>query len=74
MSTDRNTHTGETHHADIESIQQVKGQGGNEINKEPGGNVVNADGAGVVDDLTRRAHKCSSKVQQYVCRGQQQQQ
>lgn len=35
---------------------------------------MNADGAGVVHYLTRRAHKSSSKVQQYVCRGQQQQQ
>lgn len=62
-------HTEETHHADVESIQQVKGQGGNEIDKEPSGDVVNADGAGVVHYLTRRAHKSSSKVQQYVCRG-----
>lgn len=68
------THKEETHHADVESIEQVKGQGGNEIDKEPGGDVVNADGAGVVHDLTRRAHKSSSKVQQNVCRGRQQQQ
>lgn len=68
------THTEETHHADVESIQQVKGQCGNEIDKEPGGDVVDADGAGVVHYLTRSAHKCSSKVQQYVCRGRQQKQ
>lgn len=35
---------------------------------------MNADGAGVVHYLARSAHKSSSKVQQYVCRGQQQQQ
>lgn len=76
MSTGRHTtaHTEETHHADVESIQQVKGQGGNEIDKEPGGDVVNTDGAGVVHYLTRRAHKRGSKVQQYVCRGGQQEQ
>ena len=72
--THTHTHTEETHHADVESIQQIKGQGGNEIDKEPGGDVVNADGAGVVHYLTRRAHKSSSKVQHYVCRGRQQQQ
>lgn len=66
------SHTEETHHADVESIQQVKGQGSNEIDKEPGGDVVNTDGAGVVHYLTRRAHKSSSKVQQNVCRGGQQ--
>lgn len=70
----KHTHsrTEETHHADVESIQQVKGQGSNEIDKEPGGDVVNTDGAGVVHYLTRRAHKSSSKVQQNVCRGGQQ--
>lgn len=74
MSTRRHTtsHNEETHHADVESIQQVKGQGGNEIDKEPGGDVVNTDGAGVVHDLTRRAHESGSEVQQYVCRGGQQ--
>lgn len=49
MSTDRDRGT---HHADVESIEQVKGQGGNEIDKQPGGDVVNADGAGVVHNLT----------------------
>lgn len=61
----------ETHHTDVESIKQVKGQGGDEVDKEPGGDVVNADGPGVVYYLTRRAHKGSSKVQHNVCRGRQ---
>lgn len=73
VTCDISTHR-ETHHADIESIQQVKGQGSDEVNKEPGRDVVNADGAGVVHHLTRRAHKGGSKVQHYVCRGAQQQQ
>lgn len=67
------THTEETHHADVESVQQVEGQGSDEVDEEPCGDVVDADGAGVVHDLTRRAHKSGSKVQQYVCRGRWQQ-
>lgn len=66
--------TEETHHADVESIQQVKGQGGDEVNKEPGGDVMNADGAGVVHNLTRCAHEGGSKVQHNVCRGRQRRQ
>lgn len=53
----------ETHHTDIEGVQQVKGQGSDQIYKQPGCDVVNADGAGVVHNLTRRAHEGCSEVQ-----------
>ncbi len=41
----------ETHHADIEGIEQIKGQGGNQIHKQPGCDVVNADGARLIHHL-----------------------
>lgn len=53
----------ETHHTDIESVEQVKGQGGDQIHKQPGGDVVNADAAGVVHHLTRCAHEGGAEVQ-----------
>lgn len=56
----------ETHHTDIEGIEQVKGQGGDQIHKQPGCDVVNADAAGVVHDLTRRAHVGGSEVQHNI--------
>lgn len=52
-----------THHADIEGVEQVKGQGGDQIHKQPGCDVVNADGAGVVHDLAGRAHVGGPEVQ-----------
>lgn len=59
----------DTHHADVESIEQVKRQGCDEVDKQPGGNVVNADGARVIHHLARRAHKGGPEVQHYVCGG-----
>ncbi len=56
----------ETHHADIEGIEQIKGQGGNQIHKQPGCDVVNADGARVVHNLTGRAHVGGSEVQHNI--------
>lgn len=56
-----------THHADVESIQQVKGKSGNQVYKEPGGDVVDADGPSIIYHLTRCAHKSGSEVQDYVC-------
>lgn len=41
-----------THHADFEGIEKVKGQGGHQVDDEPGGQVVDADLAGVEDHLT----------------------
>lgn len=35
---------GVTHHSDVEDIEQVKGQSSNEVHKEPGGQVVEANG------------------------------
>lgn len=53
----------ETYHTDIECIEQVKGQGSDQIHKQPGCDVVDADGAGVVHHLPRRAHVGGSEVQ-----------
>lgn len=52
-----------TYHTDIECIEQVKGQGSDQIHKQPGCDVVDADGAGVVHHLPRRAHVGGSEVQ-----------
>lgn len=41
-----------THHADFEGIEKVKGQGGHQVDDEPGGQVVDADLAGIKDHLT----------------------
>ena len=57
-----------THHTDVEGVEKVKGQGSDEVNKEPGGDVVDADGAGVVHHLARRADKGGPEVQQDVCK------
>lgn len=56
----------ETHHTDVEGVEQVKGQCGDQIHKQPGCDVVNADRAGVVHDLTGRAHVGGSEVQHDV--------
>ena len=63
----------ETHHADVEGVEQVKGQGGDQVHEKPGRDVVNADGAGVVHDLARRAHERGPEVQHDVCGGRQRQ-
>jgi hypothetical protein len=51
-----------THHCDIESIQEVKGQGSNQINDEPGGDVVNANGSRFKDNLARLADISCSEI------------
>lgn len=53
----------DTHHADVEGVEQVKGQGGDQVYEEPGGDVVDADGTRVVNHLTGGAHIGGSKVQ-----------
>lgn len=41
-----------THHTDVEGVQEIKGQRCNQIHKQPGGGVVDADGAIIVHNLT----------------------
>lgn len=57
----------DTYHTDVEGVEQVKGQSSDQIHKEPGGGVVNADGAGVVHHLTGGAHVGGSEVQHDIC-------
>ena len=65
---DRHTHTHTyTHHCDVEGIQQVKGQSCNQVDKEPGGAVMDADGAGIIHHLTRLAHIGGAEVQDDIC-------
>ena len=65
----QSTSPGCTHHGDVEGIEKVKGQGGHQVNKEPGGGIVEADGAGLVHHLTRLAHVGGAEVQDDVCQG-----
>lgn len=57
-----------TYHTDVKGVEQVKGQRSDQIHKEPGGGVVDADGAGIVHHLTGRAHVSRSEVQHDICR------
>lgn len=52
----------QTHHTDVEGVQKVKGQRCNQIHKQPGGDVMNANGAGVVHDLPRCANVGRSEI------------
>lgn len=60
----------DTYHTDVEGVEQVKGQSSDQIHKEPGGGVVNADGAGIVHHLTGGAHVGGSEVQHDICHAQ----
>lgn len=55
--------TCDTYHADVEGVEQIEGQGGDQVHEEPRGDVVDADGAGVVNHLAGGAHVGGSKVQ-----------
>lgn len=55
------------YHADVEGIEQVKGQSGDQIHKEPGCGVVDADGAGIIHHLTGGADIGGSEVQHDIC-------
>ena len=57
----------DTYHADVEGVEQVKGQGSDQIHKEPGRGVVNADGAGIVHHLTGGADVGGSEVEHDIC-------
>lgn len=52
-----------THHSHIEDVEQIKGQSSNQIHEEPGGHVMDADGARVIHNLARLAHVCCPEVQ-----------
>lgn len=68
MITDLERIVRRTHHCDVEGVQQVKGQGSDQVHKKPGGGVVNANGASVVHHLTRLAHVGGAEVQDNICR------
>ena len=52
-----------SHHCYVEGVEEVKGQGRDEINKEPGVAVVEVDGVGIVHHLARLAHVGGPKIQ-----------
>lgn len=54
---------GVTHHGDVEDIKQVKRQSSNKVNKEPGGQVVEANGTRSRDHLARLGHIGGAEVQ-----------
>lgn len=58
------------HHGDVEDVEQVEGQGGDQVDEEPGGHVVDADGAGLVHHLARVAHVRRSEIQGDICPGE----
>ena len=56
-----------THHADVEGVEQVKGQRGHQVNDEPGGHVVDADQTRFKDHLTRLADVGGAETTDNVC-------
>ena len=56
-----------THHADVEGVEQVKGQSGHQVNDEPGGHVVDADETRFEDHLTRLADVGGAETADNVC-------
>lgn len=58
-----------TNHGDVEGVEEVEGQGRDQVHKEPGGAVVKVDGAAVVDHLTRLTHVGGAEIQDDVWKG-----
>lgn len=58
-----------THHRDVESVEQVKGQSSDEVQDEPGGRIMKADGARIIHHLTSRPHVSSAEIQDDICHG-----
>lgn len=56
-----------TYHTDIEGIEQVKGQSGDQVHKQPGRDIVDANGAGVIHNLARGAHVGGPEIQHDIC-------
>jgi hypothetical protein len=57
---------GVTYHSDVEDIQQIKGQSSNEVYKEPGGQIVEANGPRSRNHLARLGHVGGAEVQDDV--------
>lgn len=62
---------GAAHHGDVEDVKQVERQGGDKVDEEPGGQVVEADGTGGRDHLARLGHVGRAEVQDDIwgCKG-----
>lgn len=45
-----------THHADFESVKEIKGQSSNQVDDKPGGHVMDADLPCIEDHLPRLTH------------------
>lgn len=56
-----------THHSHIEDVEQIEGQSSDQIHEEPGGHVMDADGARVIHNLARLAHVRCPEVQDDIC-------
>lgn len=58
-----------THHWDVEGVEQVKGQGSDEVQDEPCGRIMKTDGACIVHHLPGWPHVSSAEIQDDICRG-----
>lgn len=54
------------HHCDVEGVEEVKGQRGDQVHKEPGSAVMETDGARVIDHLTGLTHVGGAEIQDDV--------
>ena len=54
------------YHSDVESVEEVEGQSCDQIHEEPGGAVMEVDGAGVVHHLTRLTHVGGAEIQDNI--------
>lgn len=61
--------TGAAHHGDVEDVKQVKRQSSNKVDKEPGGQVVEANGTRSRDHLAGLGHIGGAEVQDDICGG-----
>lgn len=52
-----------TYHADFESVKEIKGQSGNQVDDEPGGHVMDADLPRIKDHLPRLTHVRSAETE-----------
>lgn len=58
-----------TYRVDLESVEQVEGNGREQIEQEPTADIVQSDLPRIIDDLTTLAHVRRSKVEYYICIG-----
>ena len=52
---------------DFAGVEHLEGNGGEEVEEEPGAHVVDGDEARVVDHLTRLAHVRRAEIQHDIC-------